>query len=151
VVTDATQTDIAIRVPRIGIGVQAARTGVHALVPIAAADERVPANVVHSTETLPALFKPLSPCADHRANLTQFAGGFAHSPSSDQVAFGAMAQQRMDKPDLFIGPVNLALLAAGGGLDNQVSQMPQRVFQPQRIAVALMPWDLVDRRPQASN
>lgn len=47
VVTDAANANIAIRIPRIRIGIEATRTGVNAIIEIAAADEGPPGRVVH--------------------------------------------------------------------------------------------------------
>jgi len=53
VVTDAAQAHIAIRIPRIRIRVQAARTVEHAVVPIAPANKRTPRRVVHTAPKIP--------------------------------------------------------------------------------------------------
>ena len=149
VVTDAAQADVAIRVPRIRIRVEATGSAVCAIAPIATAYERAPTGVIHATvETPPGLNNLLSPRAYYGSDFAKHACGLPDALGVDEPPLSAVPKQRMDKPDLLVNAVHLALLAARSRLDYPIHQLPKRIFDPGRIPIALVARNPVKNRAE---
>lgn len=54
----------------------------------------------------------------------------------------------MDKPDLLVNAIHLALLAACSRLDYSIHQLPKRIFDPGRISIALVARDPIKNRAE---